>query len=331
LLKNKTAKDFSSFEVKISVPGEGRPGLSSPLLYHNREAVPAAQTSNLKAFAFDGRQYLVGARNEFLPTETLGVFFQAWNLGALKLSGRPAFVLELFSLDTGNSLGIYPLADVSEAGDPSSISVSGSLSLSSVKPGYYRAEVSAEDGAGQKVLSEKENFIVLAQPYPILPWVYARLHGPFPGPEHLRVLGTQYFLAKDYDRARVVLERVLEGKDDPASRLLLAKALYGFGRFQESLKQALLLYERAPDREAAKVIALDYAALKDWTSSVGYLEKLMAEATEVGVLNLAAEGYLNLGRPEKALPLIQKSLALLPNQPSARELEAKTKKLLGQK
>jgi GWxTD domain-containing protein len=331
LLKNKTAKDFSSFEVKISVPGEGRPGLSSPLLYHSREAVPEAQTSNLKAFAFAGRQYLVGARNEFLPTETLGVFFQAWNLGALKLSGRPAFVLELFSHDTGKSLGSYPLTDISEAGDPSTVSVTGSLSLSGVKPGYYRAEVSAEDASGQKVLSEKENFIVLAQPFPIVPWVYAKLHGPFPGPEHLRILGTQYFLEKDYDRARAVLERVLTGKDDPASRLLLAKALYGLGRFQESLAQVLPLYERAPDRDGAKVIALDYAGLGDWTSAVGYLEKLMAEATEVGVLNLAAEGYLNLSRPEKALPIIQKSLALIPNQPAVRDLEAKTKKLLGQK
>jgi GWxTD domain-containing protein len=331
LLKNKTAKDFSSFEVKISVPGDGQARLSSPLLYHNREPVPEAQKANLKAFVFDGRQYLVGARNEFLPTETLGFFFQAWNLGALKLSGPPAFALEIFSHETGKSLGSYPLVDVSAAGDPSTVSVTGSLPLSSIKPGYYRAEVSAEDASGQKVLTEKENFIVLAQPYPILPWVYAKLHGPFPGAEHLRILGTQYFLAKDYDRARAVLERVLEAKDDPASRLLLAKALYGLGRFQESLAQALPLYERAPDRDGAKVIALDYAGLGDWTSAVGYLEKLMAEATEVGVLNLAAEGYLNLGRPEKALPLIQKSLALIPNQPALRELEAKTKKLLGQK
>jgi len=332
LLKNKTAKDFSSFEVKISVPGEGLPRLSTPLLYHSREAVPAAQISNLKAFVFDGRQYLVGARNEFLPTETLGVFFQAWNPGALKLSGQPAFVLEVFSDETGKSLGSYPLADVSAAaGDPSTVSVTGSLSLSGIKPGYYRAEVSARDASGQKVLTEKENFIILAQPYPILPWVYAKLHGPIPGLEHLRILGSQYFLAKEYDRAKTAFEKALELKDEPGTRLLLAKTLYGLGRFQESLDQALPLYARAPDRDAAKVIALDYAGLKDWTSSLVYLEKLMAEATEVSVLNLAAEGYLNLNRPEKALPLLQKSLALLPDQPAVKDLEEKTKKRLGQK
>ncbi len=284
------------------------------------------------AFTLGGFQYLIGARNEFLPAETLGICFQAWNLNSLKLSGPPSFVLEIFSVETGQRLGSYPLPDAIAAGDdPSTVSVTGTFSLSGVKPGYYRAEVSALAPSGQKILSDKENFIVLAQPYPFLPWVYARMHGPFPGAEHLRVLGTQYFLAQDYGRARGVLERALRVKDDPASRLLLAKSLYGLGRFQESLAQALPLYERAPDREAGKVIALDYAALKDWTSALNYLEKLMAEATEVSVLNLAAEGYLNLDRPEKALPLLQKSLSLVPDQPPIKDLEEKTRRRLGQK
>jgi tetratricopeptide (TPR) repeat protein len=209
--------------------------------------------------------------------------------------------------------------------------VAGTFSLSGFKPGYYRAEVSAVAPSGKKVLSDKENFIVLSQPYPILPWVYARQHGPFPGTEHLRTLGGQYFLAGDYGRARETLERTLQAKDDPASRLLLAKSLYGLRLFRESLDQALPLYERAPDRETAKVIALDYAGLADWSAAVGYLEKLMAEATEVGVLNLAAECYLNLNRPEKALPLLEKSLSLVPGQPQAKELEEKARKRLGQK
>ncbi|MGD1009134.1 MAG: GWxTD domain-containing protein [Candidatus Aminicenantales bacterium] len=332
LLKNKTAKDFTSFEFKISIPGAGQSRLSSPLLFHSREAVPEAQRANLMAFTLGGFQYLIGARNEFLPAETLGVCFQAWNVAGLKLPGPPSFVLEIFSVETGKSLGSYPLPEAIAAGDdPSTVTVMGNFSLSGVKPGYYRAEVSALAPSGQKVLSDKENFIVLAQPYPFLPWVYARMHGPFPGAEHLRVLGTQYFLAQDYGRARGALEGALRAKDDPASRLLLAKSLFGLGRFQESLDQALPLYERAPDREAGKVIALDYAALKDWTSALNYLEKLMAEATEVSVLNLAAEGYLNLGRPEKALPLLQKSLSLVPDQPPIKDLEEKTRRRLGQK
>ncbi len=56
----------------------------------------------------------------------------------------------------------------------------------------------------------------------------------------------------------------------------------------------------------------------------------MSEATEVPVLNLAAECYLNLGHPEKALPLLEKSLSLMPGQREAKDLEDKARKRLGQ-
>ena len=52
----------------------------------------------------------------------------------------------------------------------------------------------------------------------------------------------------------------------------------------------------------------------------------MAEATEIAVLNLAAECHMNLGEPEKALPLIEKSLSLDPSQPLIREMAERAKK-----
>ncbi|MGZ5468959.1 MAG: GWxTD domain-containing protein, partial [Candidatus Aminicenantales bacterium] len=74
LLKNKTARDFSSFETKVIVPpaeASEKAGLSVPLLYYGRSAVPEAQSKNLKAFVFGGQQYIVGARNEFPTSLTL--------------------------------------------------------------------------------------------------------------------------------------------------------------------------------------------------------------------------------------------------------------------
>jgi GWxTD domain-containing protein len=335
LLKNKTAKNFSSFETRLvapAAPEAGLAGFGTPLLFYAREAVPKAQKNNLKAFVFGGYQYLVGARNEFTAAGTLGVFLQAWNLGKLGLSAPPAFVLDIVSLDTNQSAGLFALADVaSDPNDPAILLVSGTASLKDVKPGYYRAEISARAADGRTLLTQKENFVVLSQPVPVVPWVYARLHGPFPGPEHLRVLGSQFFLTGEYGRARDALEKMLKARDDPAARLLLAKTLYGLGLFKESLAHAVYLYERAPDRETAKVIALDYAGLKDWNSALSYLEKLMAEATEVPILNLAAECHLALDRPEKALSLLQKSLSLVPDQPAVKALEEKTRKRAGQK
>ncbi len=331
LMKNKTSKDFSSSEMAVSVPAAGKAGLSVPILHHGQEGVPEAQRRNLKAFVFGGVQYAVGARNEFLPSEKLGVFVQAWNLDALGLRGPAAFSLEIYSLDAGSSIGVFPLTAAADPAAPATRTVTGTVDLAGVKPGYYRAVVTAAGPDGLAVLSEKENFIVLSQPLGTVPWAYARMHAPFPGAEHLRILGAESFMAGDYTGAAALLEKALGEKDDPGTRLLLAKSLFGLNRFEASLAQALPAYERAPDRETAKVIALDYAALKNWTAAVGYLERLMAEATEVGVLNLAAECYLNLDRPEKALPLLQRSLALLPGQPPIRDLEERTKKRLNQK
>lgn len=334
LLKNKTTRDFTSFETRIEVPAAkaGDAALTPPLLYYARAAVPEGQKRNLKAFVFGGRQYVVGARREFPPAANLGAFVQARDVAALVPGAAPAFVLDVHALDLNEIVASFPLADVvPDPGDPSVLLVSGEASLKDVKPGYYRADVSLAAPDGRRLLTKSETFIVLAQPLSVAPWPYARLHGPFPGLEHLKVLGSQYFLKGDYARSRDVLRRALEIRDDADARLLLAKALYGLGLYAESLTEASAVHERTRDREAAKVIALDQAGLKDWSGALASLEKLMAEATEVPVLNLAAECHMALGRPERALSLIQRSLALLPDQPAVRALEEEAKKRVAQR
>jgi len=335
LLKNKTARDFTSFETRVAVPpadGPGTPVLSAPLLYYGRSAVPEAQRKNLKAFVFGGQQYVVGARNEFHASTALGIFVQARNAARLVPGAAPSFTVDLISLDTNTSAGTFPLTDVTpDPGDAAALLVSGIVPLKDVKPGYYRADVSLTAPDGRRLLTEKGNFVVLGQPFPVVPWVYARLHGPFPGPEHLKVLSSQYFLKGDYARSRDISERTLQAGDDPATRLLLAKSLYGLGLYEESLGHAKAVHDRGGDRESGKVMALDQAGLKDWSAALSTLEELMAGATEISVLNLAAECHLALGRPERALPLLQRSLSLSPDQPAVRALEEEAKKRLAKK
>lgn len=331
LLKNKTGRDFSSNETRILVPGREQAGFSSLLLHHGRTAVPEAQRSSLKAFVINGMQFLAGTRNEFLATEKMGVFVQLFHPEKLVPSGEPRFKLEIFAADSDKSLIQKVLsAQPDEKGNSQTLTIEGTAELAPLKPGYYRAEVSASTPEGRRLLAQKDEFVVLSQAFPVMPWSYARLHGRFPGADDLRTLGTEYFLAQQYEAAMKAFRQALAIKGEPGTQLLLAKTLLALGRFQESLDQALPVFEKVPDREAAKVIALDYVGLKDWTSALGYLEKLMAVATEVSVLNLAAECHLNLGHPEMALPLLQKSLSLVPDQPSIKDLEEKIRKRLGQ-
>ncbi len=99
-------------------------------------------------------------------------------------------------------------------------------------------------------------------------------------------------------------------------------------QYKDSLTIVFPVYHATQNREAAKIIAVNYAGLEDWSTALVYLEKLMEQAAEIIILNMAAECYLNLSEPEKALPLLQKSLKLDPNQARIKELEEKTKKRL---
>ena len=326
LLKNKTAGDFTSFTASLTVPGETADLRSrSLILYHSREKVEEKAGRGLQAFSFGGYHYLVSARNEFPPGAGLGAYLQAPRLKGQRLDPRASLRLEVRPADAEGIALVKtrPLAEsISASGDGLSID---DVSLAGLKPGYYSAELSLIDDDGRIIIGVRENFILLSKPYPVVPWVYARTHPAFPSAGHLALLASENFLAGRYDRALDLSGQAILLKDDPASRLLQAQSLFALGRFQDSLAAALPVYEETTSREAAKVIAAACAALRNWTEALVYLERLMADATEVSVLNLAAECYLNLNLPERALPLLEKSLQIKPGQPAVRTLIEKIK------
>lgn len=312
LLKNKTARDFTSWETSLKVPGTDSGRFLSPLvLYH---AASPLQAGRVKAFSFKGQEYLVSARNEFSPTEKLQVL--CWLLSDRGWPAEATIQFCLRSLDSEASPECRTVL-LKEALQPGNILRLEPVDLGQVRPGYYRVEVSLNDG--NKILETvRENLIVLSQPALTAPWVLGRVHGAMPSPDFLRMLAGQHFLKGNYQGARKILEEILASRDEPESRLLLARTLFALGDYRGSLTAALTVYETNRDREAAKVIALDYARLKDWTSARGYVDGLLAEATEVSVLNLAAEVYQNLGEREQAIKFLEKSLSLLPDQPAIK-------------
>jgi GWxTD domain-containing protein len=325
LIKNKTSKDFTSFQAKVSVPREERaPFLTGLLLYQDREGLGENQKKTLKAFAFDRNQYLINTQNNFLPQNELGLYCQLYNI---EEKSDKTVLMEIIP-STSDAPVSSLKKSLREVMSPEGASIDfGALPLSSLNPGYYRVQVSILDANDKKVLTEKENFILLSQPYPVLPWVYSKVHNRFPNPDHLYTLGSQYFMTEEYEHAKDSLEQALKMNDEPKTRLLLAKTLYALGQFQNSLTLIVPVYQASQDREAAKIIAVNYVGLKDWSSALIYLEKLMEKAVEINVLNSAAECYLNLNQPEKALPLLKKSLELDPAQPYIKDLEKRAKKL----
>ena len=235
---------------------------------------------------------------------------------------------DVFSINSDTALHSFKRSlDEVIAADGQSID-SGIISLSPFKPGYYRVEVSILDQEEQKILSERGNFILLTQPFPVIPWSYAKLHDPMPNLDHLYTFAVENFMVKNFAEAQRLLRESLAIKDEPKSRLLLGKVLFATEQYQESLEIVSPVYQLNQDREAAKILAVNHTSLKDWPSALIYLEKLLEQAAEISVMNLAAECYVNLGQYEQALPLIKKSLELNPQQENIKELEARIKKQL---
>ena len=323
-LQNKTTKDFTSSQIDISVPGNGtNPQLGNLLVYLSREQLPEAQWNNMKAFTFNGQHYVINSQNHLLPDKDCGIYFQVFNVPDIK---DMSLVVEFISMATGAAAHSLTKTVVDVlAADGVGIDIYP-ISLSSVKPGYYGLEVSLLDNNKEKIISQRENIILLAQSAPVAPLVYAKLHDSAPNVDFLFLLASEYFLSQEYEKAQNYLEQILSIRDSSRPRLLLGQTLLAREKFADSIAVVLPVYQQTQSRETGKLLAANYARLKNWASALVYLEKLLETATELSVLNLAAECYVNLNQPEKALPLLQKSLDIDPNQPSIKELEEKIKK-----
>lgn len=323
LLKNKTTKDFTSFQAEINVPPKKSGALlSNLLLYNDLKKLEGTQKTALKAFSFGENQYITTAQDNFSPNNEIGIYCQVYNIKEHK--GKSIqFEIYVAGEETPVHSQKKPLSEFLGQGQ---LGVdSGLISLVPFKPGYYKAEVSILDEEGRKILSERENFILLSQPFLTIPWTYSKLHNPMPNVDYLFILATQYFMTRNYRTAKDTLNEALKIKDEPRGRLLLGKTLYALGQYQESLAVSVPVFQLNQDKEAAKIISINYVALKDWASALVYLEKLLEQAAEISVLNLAAECYINLNQPEKAQVLIRKSLELNPDQEEVKKLEKKAK------
>lgn len=325
LLKNKTAQDFTSFQTEVKVPSsEDFPCLSNLLLYLHQEGKEEL-TNKFRAFSFSENQYIVNSQNNFLQSNKLGVYAQVY--GIEKIEGK-YLLMEIFPLDSSTPVFQEKklLSEFLSRGD-NSIRCTP-ISLSSLSPGYYKAKISILDKKQDTISSQKENFVIYSQHQSVIPWVYSKLHPAFPNFKDLFLLGSQYFSTKKYKKAKLLLEEALKRRKDNRTILLLAKTHLALEDYKKSIQIAQSVYKANRDREAAKIIAFSYTALKEWKEALPYLTTVLEQAQEIKVLNLAAKCYLNLNLPQKAFPLLQKSLKLNPHQPEIEELERKIKESL---
>jgi GWxTD domain-containing protein len=315
-LQNKTAKEFTSFETRLNVPERSGTGLSDVLLYHLGQNFDQGRRGRVKAFSFAGRQYVFNAQKIYTSDQDLGLFCQVGGFPVLGTSVD----LRIVNMDTEEEASQIsrPLSEVLIAGGGGLEIIP--IPLKDLKAGYYRLELRLRDSAGDVLAEQRDNFVLSSLGKPALPRVLSKLHAAYPNPNHQYVLAAQLFAKKRYAESAALLQAALGKKDMPEARLLLGRALFAQEKFSEAAGAVLPLYERSEDSEAGKILAGSRFAMGDYAEALVYLEKLLAKASEIGVLNKTAECYIHLNQPEKALPILEKSLSLNPQQPAIKEL-----------
>lgn len=325
-LKNKTAKDFTSYQVSVSIPQPEDSILFSDIfLFLDREPLPARQQDKYKAFSFDGYQFVFNSQSKFLPEKPIGLFTQVINVTN---PNQKLLKITINSLDKGETISqeITPLVEVFSPLQQSVIIPS--ISKKHLPPGYYQLHLSLLDQNQNILVTKSTSFVILSSPFPVIPWVFSKLRPSFPNPDDLYLLATEYFLNHHYLEAEKQLKAVLKLREDNSSKLLLAKTYYGLKKYNEALQLAHPLYDQVGLREAGKILATIYAEQKEWTKALDYLEQLLAKGVEIPLLNLAAQGYAETNQPQKALDYLNKSLELNPNQPQLQKLKEKLSKFL---
>jgi pentatricopeptide repeat protein len=155
-----------------------------------------------------------------------------------------------------------------------------------------------------------------------------RLARAYPSsPLHLSLAGEAALAGKRYADAERDLAAALALTPDAASvRVELARARLLAGRPADALDTLAGL---APSREVEALRGASLAARSDWVGAIGSFERAIAAGEPTpGLLNALGHAQLRAGRAADAVRTLERSLALKPDQPQARELLGTARKQL---
>ena len=311
LLQNLASKEFSSFEEAVVTPDRGGPALSRPLILD--DAKPAERGKDVAPFVFDGKKLYPNSSRTLSRGEPLRAYFEIYNPDGTSAAGTLRFSLDG---ETGN---------VARAEEP----VGGrryfvrSFPDPELPPGYYTLGISLVDASGRDMALVKERFTVSLSPSVPKPWRFDKIYPGLDHPYYKMIMAYEYLGTKDPAKAAAALEPLVgRGTPNPAVVLLLARAY--FDMKQDARVLAVLGADTKTNN--AEVLLLRGQALyrlSRYGEALPDLEAaLRSQGQTVELLNLVGTSYLKLGKNDKGLPYLVRSLEMNPDQPEIRRAVA---------
>jgi GWxTD domain-containing protein len=318
LLKNPISREFSSAEASLLVPGPREFSLYAPCLA-NRVDKTSRYRGTSKPFLFGSLQLTPSPRNDFVPGETLSLFFQIRNAPSdVRNGGLVEYTILKETEDGSQTVQTLtrPLAEY-----PDRANILQEFSLADYPPANYVLRVSVQNSARAERVSAKERFSIAPVATLMRPWVLTVPQPPSNAPQFMHILGTQYLNKGDLVRAKPLLETALRSQPGSVPFALdFARLLLELKDYAElkALAQPFLADERK--WEFLEPVGRARQALGEFREAISlYRDYLDHFGTNISVLNAIGECHLQLGETAQALSIWERSLQIEPNQPKLKQ------------
>jgi GWxTD domain-containing protein len=323
LMKNTVSREFTSFEVSLTIP-EASSLVMGDLTLANRIVEDSKYKGKNKPLLIGSTQLVPSPRNEFSKNDTLYLFFQIFGL-TKELADQGTLEYSLFREEEKIKSFSKKVADY-----PDKTHFLEEFPLDAYSPAYYRIKVACLDGNNKEILFSQSQFYISPQTNILRPWV---LSFPMPSsddPMYANILGLQYQKKEDLQKAGSLLEEAFRKQPLSAkygldfARLLLAEKEY------QRVKEIGLPFLKEQEKyEFLSVLGQACQALGEYADAITYFkEHLSRFGTNLQVLNSIGECYYRLGDLEEALVAWEKSLEINPDQEDLKKTVESIKRQL---
>lgn len=225
IMKNTVSKEFSSFEVYISIPESSQsPRLDSYFVAYAKKPFSSSDRV-LRPFQWGDTILLPEAEGTFSPSENLGIFLQFSGL-----DDRKNYKLSISILDNGKIL--KNITKILKGVKGESV-IYHELSLSELSPSLYKLKISLMDESDKEILSEFSNLQLTHLPAIPRPIFYYK-GIPYEISYIDYILGNQFFNKGKFDEALKKLKNAYDrNRNNEEIAIALAKTLDKFNRNDE--------------------------------------------------------------------------------------------------
>jgi GWxTD domain-containing protein len=315
LVKNEVSKEFTSVERNVIIPADDS-GLQMTSLTLGYQLTNRAGEERLKPFKFCGQQIYFQANRVFTRADSLIVTFQLHGLDpSLREKGELRFKLfkrgEEFRSIT-KTIGQYPeLPNITET-----------FSLSDFVPAHYRIHV-ALVADNQELLSDSEDFDITHSKAVARPWIHTKQLLPPQDPVYTYLIGSQLLNSGKIPEAKTRLEKAYHSRPDSLPFALNLARLYlkseEYVKIESILAPFLDKSER-PAYELLFIMGQTYQKLGKLDRTIDvYTKAVDSYGLNINLLNTLGDCYFQLGKPQEALIVWEKSLEINSNQPQIKK------------